>query len=60
MSGEEGGNGTFNDGSSTNSDAQDIVKPVDPLDAAKNSGSNSSSAGGTSGSVGGSSPLWIE
>ena len=55
MSGEDGGNGTFNDGSGTNSDAQDIVKPVDPLDAAKNSGSNSSSAGGTSGSVGGSS-----
>ena len=55
MSGEEGGDSTFNDGSGTNSDAQDIVKPVDPLDAAKNSGSNSSSAGGTSGSVGGSS-----
>ena len=46
--GEEGGNG-FNDGSSTDFEAQDIVKNVDPLEAAKNA-SSSSSSGSESGS----------
>ncbi len=51
---EEGGDSTLNDGSSTDFDAQDIVKTADPLEAAKNSGSVSSSEGGTSGSAGSS------
>ena len=51
---EEGGDSTLNDGSSTDFDAQDIVKTADPLEAAKNSGSGLSSAGGTSGSAGSS------
>ena len=49
--GEEGGD-SFNDGSSTDYSAQDIVKNVDPLEAAKNTTGGSSS--GTSSSSGGS------
>ena len=49
--GEEGGD-SFNDGSSTDYSAQDIVKNVDPLEAAKNTTGGSS--GGTSSSSGGS------
>ena len=49
--GEEGGD-SFNDGSSTDYSTQDIVKNVDPLEAAKNTTDGSSS--GTSSSSGGS------
>ena len=52
--GEQDSGSSFNDGSSTDFDAQDIVKTADPLEAAKNSGSGLSSAGGTSGSAGSS------
>lgn len=46
--GEEGGDSSFNDGSSTDYSAQDIVKNVDPLEAAKNISSGSSSGGASS------------
>ena len=45
---EEGGDSTLNDGSSTDISAQDIVKPVDPLESAKSSDSASGSSGGSS------------
>ena len=50
--GEDNGEGSFNDGSKIDFDAQDIVKNVDPLEAAKNTSSSSSagSSGGSSGS----------